>query len=290
MSIPAAAEPLSLATACWQALVLGVVQGLTEFLPISSTAHLKVVPVLLGWGDPGIAFTAVIQLGSIVAVVGYFRRDLAEVGRGVGRAFRYGQWNDPSARLGVAIILGTQPILLAGLAVKLWVPPFEASPLRSITSIAVVSIVMALLLALAELLGRRRRRIGDVEVRDGLLVGAAQALALVPGVSRSGSTLTASLFDGWERPSAARFSFLLGIPAITLVGLVELRAAIDNPVNGGVVPTLVGVVSAALVSWLAIAWLLRFLQQHSTWLFVGYRLLFGLVILLFFRFSEIPAG
>jgi undecaprenyl-diphosphatase len=270
--------------------VLGVVQGLTEFLPISSTAHLKVVPVLLGWGDPGIAFTAVIQLGSIVAVVAYFRRDLAEVGRGVGRAFRYGQWNDPSARLGVAIILGTLPILLAGLAVKLWVPRFEASPLRSMTSIAVVSIVMALLLALAELLGRRRRRIGDVEVRDGLLVGAAQALALVPGVSRSGSTLTASLFDGWERPSAARFSFLLGIPAITLVGLVELRAAIDNPVNGGVVPTLVGVVSAALVSWLAIAWLLRFLQQHSTWLFVGYRLLFGLVILLFFRFSEIPAG
>jgi undecaprenyl-diphosphatase len=290
MSIPAAAEPLSLATACWQALVLGVVQGLTEFLPISSTAHLKVVPVLLGWGDPGIAFTAVIQLGSIVAVVAYFRRDLAEVGRGVGRAFRYGQWNDPSARLGVAIILGTLPILLAGLAVKLWVPRFEASPLRSMTSIAVVSIVMALLLALAELLGRRRRRIGDVEVRDGLFVGAAQALALVPGVSRSGSTLTASLFDGWERPSAARFSFLLGIPAITLVGLVELRAAIDNPVNGGVVPTLVGVVSAALVSWLAIAWLLRFLQQHSTWLFVGYRLLFGLVILLFFRFSEIPAG
>jgi undecaprenyl-diphosphatase len=290
MSIPAAAQPLSLAAACWHALVLGVVQGLTEFLPISSTAHLKVVPVLLGWGDPGIAFTAVIQLCSIVAVLAYFRRDLAEVGRGVGRAFRYGQWNDPSARLGVAIILGTLPILLAGLAVKLLVPGFEQSPLRSMTSIAVVSIVMALLLALAELLGRRRRTIGDVEVRDGLLVGAAQALALVPGVSRSGSTLTASLFDGWERPSAARFSFLLGIPAITLVGLVELHAAIANPVHGGLVPTLVGVISAALVSWLAIAWLLRFLQQHSTWLFVGYRLLFGLVILLFFRASETPAG
>jgi undecaprenyl-diphosphatase len=290
MSISAAAEPLSLATACWQALVLGVVQGLTEFLPISSTAHLKVVPVLLGWGDPGIAFTAVIQLGSIVAVLAYFRSDLAEVGRGVSRAFRYGQWNDPSARLGVAITLGTVPILLAGLAVKLWFPGFEASPLRSMTSIAVTSIVMALLLALAELLGRRQRRLDAVEIRDGLLVGAAQALALVPGVSRSGSTLTASLFDGWERPSAARFSFLLGIPAITLVGLVELRAAIDNPVNGGILPTMVGVLSAALVSWLAIAWLLRFLQRHSTWVFVGYRLLFGLIILLFFRASEIPAG
>lgn len=288
MPLQAAAEPFSPASACWKALVLGVVQGLTEFLPISSTAHLKVVPVLLGWGDPGIAFTAVIQLGSIIAVLAYFRRDLAEVGRGVSRAFRHGQWNDPSARLGLAIALGTVPILLAGLAVKLWFPGFEASPLRSMTSIAVVSIVMALLLALAELLGRRQRHIGDVAARDGLFVGLAQALALVPGVSRSGSTLTASLLDGWQRPAAARFSFLLGIPAITLVGLVELRAAIANPLNGGLLPTLVGVLSAAIVSWLAIAWLLRFLQQHSTWLFVVYRLVFGLVILLFFRASESP--
>ena len=221
MSINAAAEPLSLGAACWHALVLGIVQGLTEFLPISSTAHLKVVPVLLGWGDPGIAFTAVIQLGSIAAVLAYFRRDLAEVGRGVARACRHGQWRDPSARLGVAIALGTLPILLAGLALKLWVPGYEQSPLRSMTSIAIVSIAMALLLALAELVGRRQRRIAEVLPRDGLLVGVAQALALVPGVSRSGSTLTASLFDGWERADAARLSFLLGIPAITLVGLVK---------------------------------------------------------------------
>ena len=112
MSINAAAEPLSLGAACWHALVLGVVQGLTEFLPISSTAHLKVVPVLLGWGDPGIAFTAVIQLGSIAAVLAYFRRDLVAVGRGVARACRHGQWRDPSARLGVAIGLGTVPMML----------------------------------------------------------------------------------------------------------------------------------------------------------------------------------
>lgn len=290
MSINAAAEPLSLGAACWHALVLGIVQGLTEFLPISSTAHLKVVPVLLGWGDPGIAFTAVIQLGSIAAVLAYFRRDLVEVGRGVARACRYGQWRDPSARLGVAIALGTLPILLAGLALKIWVPGYEQSPLRSMTSIAIVSIAMALLLALAELVGRRQRRIEEVLPRDGLLVGAAQALALVPGVSRSGSTLTASLFDGWERADAARLSFLLGIPAITLVGLVELREAVLHPSTGGALPTLVGVLSAAVVSWLAIAWLLRFLQQHSTWIFVAYRLLFGLVILLFFRASETPLG
>ena len=283
MPIFAATGALSLAQACWHAVVLGIVQGLTEFLPISSTAHLKVVPVLLGWGDPGVAFTAVIQLGSIAAVLAYFRHDLLEVVEGVTRACRHGQWRDPSARLGVAIALGTVPIVLAGLALKHFVPDYEHSSLRSLTSIAIVSIVMALLLAAAEWIGSRRRRLQQVTPRDGLLVGLAQALALVPGVSRSGSTLTASLFDGWQRADAARFSFLLGIPAITLAGLVEVKDAIAVPANGGLIPMLVGVLTAGVVSWMAIAWLLRFLQRHSTWVFVAYRLLFGLVLLLFFR-------
>ena len=281
MPFLAIAEAPSLGVACWHALVLGVVQGLTEFLPISSTAHLKVVPLLLGWGDPGVAFTAVIQLGSILAVLAYFRLDLLEVARGISRAFRDGRWSEPSARLGVAIALGTLPIVLAGMALKLGFPGYGQSPLRSVTSIAVVSIGMSLLLALAELVGRRRRHLDDVMPRDGLLVGLAQALALVPGVSRSGSTLTASLFDGWERASAARFSFLLGIPAITLAGLVELKSAFAEPIAGGAIPVLGGSVTAAVVSWLAIAWLLRFLQSNSTWWFVGYRLLFGLSLLLF---------
>jgi undecaprenyl-diphosphatase len=121
---------------------------------------------------------------------------------------------------------------------------------------------------------------------DGVLVGLAQALALVPGVSRSGSTLTASLFDGWDRAAAARFSFLLGIPAITLAGLVELKDALEAPIGGGLLPLVVGVLSAAVVSWLAIAWLLRFLQRHSTWGFVVYRLLFGAAILIWFRHLE----
>ncbi|MFM7641487.1 MAG: undecaprenyl-diphosphate phosphatase [Cyanobium sp.] len=283
MSIAVPAQPLSLLEACWHALVLGVVQGITEFLPISSTAHLKVVPVLLGWGDPGVAVTAVIQLGSIAAVLAYFREDLADVMGGISRAFRHGQWSDPQARLGVAIALGTLPILVAGLLLKRFVPNYDASPLRSMTSIAIVSIVMALLLALAEVVGARRRTLAEVLPRDGVLVGLAQALALVPGVSRSGSTLTASLFDGWQRPAAARFSFLLGIPAITLAGLVELKDALKSPTNGGLLPMLVGIITAAVVSWLAIAWLLRYLQNHGTWVFVAYRLLFGLVILLFFR-------
>jgi undecaprenyl-diphosphatase len=273
----------SLPEACWRALVLGVVQGLTEFLPISSTAHLKVVPVLLGWGDPGVSVTAVIQLGSIAAVLAFFRRDLLAVGRGIARACRHGQWGDPSARLGLAMALGTVPIVLGGLALKLWVPDYDNSPVRSMGSIAIVSIVMALLLALAELVGRRERTLEAVRPIDGVLVGLAQALALVPGVSRSGSTLTASLFDGWERAAAARFSFLLGLPAITLAGLVELKGALEAPANGGVIPLLVGILSAAVVSWLAIAWLLRFLQRHSTWIFVAYRLAFGVAILLWLR-------
>jgi undecaprenyl-diphosphatase len=276
----APADQLGLLEVCWRYLVLGVVQGLTEFLPISSTAHLKVVPVLLGWGDPGVAVTAVIQLGSIAAVVAFFQRDLRQVAAAVGLAWRRRNWQAAEARLGLAIALGTVPILLAGFAIKALVPDFDRSPLRSLPAIGAVSILMALLLALAEQIGRRRRVLADVGWRDGVLVGLAQALALIPGVSRSGSTLTASLLDGWRREDAARFSFLLGIPAISLAGLVELREAFHQPVAGGALPLLVGIASSALVSWLAIAWLLRFLQRHSTWWFVIYRLAFGLVLLL----------
>ena len=273
-------ESLGVLEACWRFCVLGVVQGLTEFLPISSTAHLKVVPVLLGWGDPGVAVTAVIQLGSIAAVIGFFREDLKQVMGASWQAWRSGQWTTPEARLGQAILWGTLPILVAGSGIKLFVPNFDESPLRSLTSIGVVSIVMGLLLGLAERWGSRRRVLSDVVVRDGWLVGVAQTLALIPGVSRSGSTLTAALFDGWKRSEAARFSFLLGIPAISLAGLVELKDAFSAPATGGALPLLVGIVSSALVSWLAIAWLLRFLQNHSTWWFVGYRVFFGLGVIL----------
>ncbi|MEB3159150.1 MAG: undecaprenyl-diphosphate phosphatase, partial [Synechococcus sp.] len=148
-----------------------------------------------------------------------------------------------------------------------------------VPSIAVVSIVMALLLALAEKLGPRMKQLPQVQGRDGLVVGLAQALAIIPGVSRSGSTLTASLLDGWQRADAARFSFLLGIPAITIAGLVELKDALADPNTGGILPLLMGIATAAVVSWLAIDWLIRYLQRHSTWIFVGYRLLFGVLLL-----------
>jgi len=265
--------------AIWRNFVLGVVQGLTEFLPISSTAHLKVVPVLVGWGDPGVSVIAVIQLGSIAAVIGYFRDDLRSVLRGISGAVRRGQWREPDARLGIAMAVGTVPILIAGLLIKLCWPGYETSPLRSVPAIAIVSIVMAALLALAEKLGPRSKRLEQVQGRDGLVVGLAQALALIPGVSRSGSTLTASLFDSWKRPDAARFSFLLGIPAITLAGVVELKDAFADFSLAGVLPLMVGILSAAVVSWLAIDWLLKYLQRHSTWIFVIYRLLFGVLLL-----------
>ena len=278
--MPDPAASLSLMEACWRNLVLGIVQGLTEFLPISSTAHLKVVPVLLGWGDPGVSVTAAIQLGSIAAVIAYFRSDLLQVLKGIGKAFRHGQWREPEARLGVAMVVGTIPILLAGLLIKLfWSEGYETSPLRSVPFIAVVSIVMALLLAMAERLGPRQKKVADVSGRDGLIVGLAQMLALIPGVSRSGSTLTASLFDGWQRADAARFSFLLGVPAISIAGFVELNQAFAVSAETGPWPLLTGIVSAAVVSWLAIDWLLKFLQRHSTWIFVAYRLLFGVVLL-----------
>ena len=272
--------PLTLVEACWRDLVLGIVQGLTEFLPISSTAHLKVVPVLLGWGDPGVSVIAAIQLGSIAAVIAYFRSDLSQVLAGISRAFRHGQWREPEARLGLAMAVGTLPILAVGLGIKLfWDQGYEQSSLRSVPSIAVVSIVMAVLLALAERAGTRRKQLADVSGRDGLVVGLAQVLALIPGVSRSGSTLTAALFDGWQRADAARFSFLLGIPAITIAGLVELKDALAGTAGTGPLPLLVGIVSAAVVSWLAIDWLLKFLQRNSTWIFVAYRLLFGVLLL-----------
>ena len=283
MALADPAATVSVLEACWRAFVLGAVQGLTEFLPISSSAHLKVVPVLLGWGDPGVSFTAVIQLGSIVAVFAYFWTDLQQVGRGCSRALRHGQWADPDARLGLAMAIGTLPIVIAGLAIKRWLPDYDNSPLRSMASIAIVSIVMAALLALAEWLGRRSRVLDQVTARDGLLVGLAQALALVPGVSRSGSTLTAALLTGWQRQAAARFSFLLGLPAITLAGLAEVKDAFAAPANGGALPLLLGLLSAGLVSWLAIAWLLRYLQRHGTWVFVAYRIAFGLLILVWLR-------
>lgn len=272
-----------------QAIVLGMVQGLTEFIPISSTAHLKVVPVLFGWGDPGVSLSAVIQLGSIAAVVWYFWDDLSALTNGALRALVRREYDDRDFRIVLGIALGTIPILVFGAIVKYAVPDFYDKILRSLVSIAIVSIVMAILLAVAERIGTRKRNFSQVTLQDGLWMGCAQVLALIPGVSRSGSTITAGLFMELERPTAARFSFLLGIPAITLAGLVELLEVVEGNLGTiGPIPLVGGLISSTIFSYAAIAWLIRFLQTQSTWVFVWYRLLFGVAILVGIASGVLP--
>lgn len=276
----------------WQAIALGIVQGLTEFLPISSTAHLKVVPVLLGWGDPGVTFTAVIQLGSIAAVIYYFWQDLVTLSRGSWQALREKNWQSNPWRISLGIALGTLPIVVCGFGLKIFVPDLDNSGFRSMTTIAIASIAMAILLGLGEKLSQHQRNFEQLRRNDGIFMGCAQALALIPGVSRSGSTITAGLFLGLDRATAARFSFLLGIPAITLAGLVELVDVVQvlgsGAPGGGFqlhqsLVLLLGVISSGIFSYLAIAWLIKFLQKQSTWVFVWYRLVFGILLLIFYR-------
>lgn len=263
----------------FQAAVLGMVQGLTEFIPISSTAHLKIVPQALGWGDPGVAFSAAIQLGSIVAVLSYFWADLRQVLGGSVRAIQARDWNSLDFRIALGIAIGTMPIILVGLAVKLFLGEFYDTVVRTSTVVAIVSIVMGLLLGLSEELCKHSRGFEGLRVRDGILVGLAEALAVIPGVSRSGSTITAGLFLGLDRATAARFSFLLGIPAITLAGLLEIKDLIFGVSPSELLALVAGLVSAIAFSYVAIAWLIRFLQTQSTWVFVWYRVVFGSVLL-----------
>lgn len=263
-----------------QAIVLGIIQGLTEFLPISSSAHLKVLPIALWGSDPGVAYVAVIQLGSIAALLLYFWKDLTNITFGAYKAIASSDYDSEEFRIAKGIALGTIPIIFFGLLIKILVKDFDKSPLRSLGAIAIASIVMSLLLAIAEKTGQRKRDYDHLEVKDGMIMGLAQAMAIIPGVSRSGSTLTAGLFLGLERATAARFSFLLGIPAITLAGLVELKSALGEGLGeGAVVALIVGTISAFIFSYISIAWLLKFLQTHNTWIFVWYRLAFGVAIL-----------
>ena len=264
----------------WQGIVLGFVQGATEFIPISSTAHMKAIPVFFGWGDPGVAFTAVIQLGSIAAVLWYFWSDLTQITKGMFKAISTSNYDSQDFWLAVGIAIGTIPIVIFGLGIKLFVPDYDNSILRSMPSIAIASIVMGLLLGLAEYIGNQKRNFKDLTTKDGIVIGLAQALAIIPGVSCSGSTMTAGLFSNLDRATAARFSFLLGIPAITLAGLVELKDLIEAGIDSSqTIVIVVGLISSAIFSYLAIAWLIKFLQRRSTWVFVWYRIGFGIFIL-----------
>lgn len=254
----------------WYAALLGIVQGLTEFLPISSTAHLRILPALLGQPDPGAAYTAVIQLGTLLAVIVYFRRELVAMARAtlVDRG-------GPDAALAMQVVLGTIPIGIAGLAFK----DYIVGPLRSLWVVAAALVVVGLLMGLADRLGRQERTLREVGYRGALLIGLAQAAALIPGVSRSGSTISAALGLGLKREDAARFSFLLSIPAIGAAGLFEMKDAAAE-LGAEALPALgVGTLFAFVVGYASIAWLLRFLATRSTLPFVLYRVVVGLLIL-----------
>jgi undecaprenyl-diphosphatase len=260
--------------------LLGVVQGITELLPISSTAHMRLVPAVLGWQDPGSAFSAAMQLAALVAVVSYFWSDVRDLATHSLSAISRGQFDDRYFRFSLWIILATVPIGITGLLLAKLLNTCN-SPLRDVTVIGWACVVMALLLALAEVCARHRRTIENASLIDALIVGVAQVGALIPGVSRSGSTLTASLALGFKRDEAARLSFLLGIPAIALAGLKEMWELykIHLDTHGWFVLSL-GIVVASVSAFFAIWGLLRLLRQFSTWPFVIYRFVLGVVILL----------
>jgi undecaprenyl-diphosphatase len=258
-----------------EAIVLGIVQGLTEFLPISSTAHLRIVPAFVGWQDPGAAFTAVVQLGTMAAVLLFFWRDLWGIAREFLLGLRRAEHRATlEFRMGLLIIIGTIPIGIFGLIFKDQIE----SGARDLYVIGVAMIVLGLVLLWSERVGSRTRELGSITTRDGIVIGCAQACALVPGVSRSGATITAGLFLGFDRPAAARYSFLLSVPAVVLSGLFELRK-IGEGGGAGAVPTAIATLAAFVVGYASIALLLRYLASHSTLVFVVYRVAVGALVL-----------
>jgi undecaprenyl-diphosphatase len=258
-----------------EAIVLGIVQGLTEFLPVSSTAHLRIVPAFLGWEDPGAAFTAVVQLGTMAAVLLYFRHDLWAIVRAFFAGLRRPEERKTlDFRMAILIIIGTIPIGIVGLIFKDQIE----NGARDLYVIGTALIVLGLVLLWAENVGTRTRELDSLNTRDGVLIGLAQACALVPGVSRSGSTISAGLFLGFNRPAAARYSFLLSVPAVVLSGLFELRK-IGEGGGAGVLPTAIATLLAFIVGYASIAFLLRYLVSHSTIVFVVYRVVLGTIVL-----------
>lgn len=277
--VPIAAKPAVTNTAIAadgnivQALILGVVQGITEFLPISSTAHLLVMTKAFSWQQLGQKdYADAIQFGSVLAVLIYFWKDISNVfGGGISGLLRQ-DWQDINVKILAGIVVGTLPALILGFLGKDILP-------ESAQIIAIMSIVMATLLLIAERFSSHKRRFDNLEIKDGLLVGLAQAIALLPGASRSGSTLTAGLFLGLERETAARFSFLVGLPTLAIATLYKsLKIFKDNELPISLLA--VGIVSTFIFSYISIAFLLNYLKTKNTMLFVWYRYAFGASILI----------
>ena len=259
-----------------RAVVLGVLQGLTEFLPISSSAHLAIVPKLLGWEDPGAAYTAVVQIGTEVAVVLYFWRDIWTIGTGWLRglvsheARRHQEW-----RMGWFVIIGSLPIVLVGLALE----DLIDREFRNLWVIGSTLVVLGVVLGVAERVGRKDREIEALTLRHAVLLGAAQAAAVVPGVSRSGATISMGLFLGYERAAATRYAFLLAIPAVVGAGVYKLKDIPGGENAYGWGPTVVGTLVSFVVGLAVIHWLLQYVSKHSYTPFVVYRIVLGLLVL-----------
>lgn len=265
-----------------QALILGLIQGLTEFLPVSSTGHMRVIPAFLGWPDPGAGMSAILQLGPIVAIIWFFREDLLRYIAGIQRSFKKGVMlpkDDSDARLGWYVIIGTVPLVLAALVLEKKVDTI----FRSLDVVAWSLILLAIVLLVVDVMSKRTRKVEDVTLADTIFIGVAQVLALIPGASRSGCTITAGLLRGLDREAAARFSFLLSIPAITLAGLYKLLKAVKaHELHGVVVPSVIGAVVAGVVAYVVIKWFLKFLgeENHTTLPFIIWRIALGVIILI----------
>lgn len=260
----------------FEATILGMIQGLTEFIPISSTAHLRVIPALLGWGDPGAAFSAVIQLGSLFAVIIYFRKDLWTFGQAGLKGVLSGNiWKEQDSRIVYYLGFATIPICIVGLLFS----KFITGDARSLYVVAIDLIIFAVLLFISDRFSKRTRGLDDIRLFDAIAFGLGQTLALLPGASRSGSTLMTGLFLGFSREAALRFSFLLSIPAIALSGFYELFKEWDQLAEQGIAKLVVGTLVSALFSYLSISFLLQYLRTKSTLLFVIYRIVLGILLL-----------
>ena len=259
-----------------KAVVLGTLQGLTEFLPISSSAHLRIFPELLGWGDPGAAFTAVIQIGTELAVLIYFRKDIWRIGSTWVRSLYRPEYRGHlDSRMGWFIIIGSMPIVMLGIALK----DVIEQDFRNLWIIGTTLIVLGIILGVADRLSADRKTLKDLSLRDAVLMGLAQACALVPGVSRSGATISMGRILGYERETATRYAFLLAIPAVIGAGLFELKEIPHGENTYGWGPTIVATVVAFVVGYAAIAWLLRYVSTNSYLPFVIYRIGLGMTVL-----------
>jgi undecaprenyl-diphosphatase len=256
-----------------KAVVLGLIQGLTEFLPISSSAHLRIYPDLFGWGDPGAAFTAVIQIGTELAVLIYFRKDIWRIASTWLRSLLRPEYRGHrDARMGWFIIVGSLPIVVLGVLLK----DVIEKDFRSLWLVAATLVVFGLVLGVADRLGATDKQTTDMTLRDAILMGAAQACALVPGVSRSGATLSMGRILGYDREAATRYAFLLAIPAVVGAGVFELKEIPHGHNDYGWGPTITATVVSFLVGYAAIAWLLRYVSTRSYTPFVLYRVALGI--------------